>query len=179
VSDRRGIVASVETIVDRAERFAVHAHGDQRYGDRPYRDHLAEVVAVLRRFGVDDPELLAAGWLHDVLEDTAATRAQLQERFGRRVTEAVWALTDGPGDDRAARKRVSYARIARSADAAVVKLADRIANCEAPKGMLDVYRAEHPAFLAAVRAGGGREDMIAHLRRLLLPASDGGRRPPP
>ena len=56
----------------RAREFAAHAHGNQRYGDGPYVEHLAKVVAVLTDFGYQG-DYLCAGWLHDVVEDTCTT----------------------------------------------------------------------------------------------------------
>lgn len=162
----------------RARAFAVAAHGDQRYGAHPYEHHLTAVVGVLERFGITDPELVAAAWLHDVIEDTAVGRDEIAERFGTRVAGIVWALTDGEGDDRAARKRVSHARIAATPDAATVKVADRIANCEEPGRQIGMYRAEHPG-LRAVVAGGAPPAMLAHLDGLLAPGlTPGGPAPP-
>ena len=62
-----------------AEAFAVAAHGDQRYAGGPYRDHLAAVVRVLREYGYDGP-YEAAGWLHDVVEDTPVELALVSDR---------------------------------------------------------------------------------------------------
>ena len=61
-------------IFERGRQVACQAHGEQRYGDKPYKNHLAVVVAVLRGFdlNLDDDEtapILVAAWLHDSLED--------------------------------------------------------------------------------------------------------------
>jgi len=42
----------------------------QLYANLPYTHHLADVARVLREFGVTDPALLTAAWLHDLVEDT-------------------------------------------------------------------------------------------------------------
>lgn len=84
-----------------AEAFAVAAHGDQRYGGGPYHIHLAAVVRVLNNFGyVGAYE--AAGWLHDVVEDTDVDLATVAERFGPEVASMVDAVT-GLGATRAER----------------------------------------------------------------------------
>ncbi len=157
--------ADVDLAAD-ARRFALAAHGDQRYGAHPYVHHLDAVVAVLARFGITHPELVAAAWLHDVVEDTQVTRDDIAERFGDRVAGIVWALTDADAPDRASRKRVTYERIAVTPDAATVKVADRIANCEEPGRQIEMYRAEQPAFRAAMVTGGAPAPMLAHLDTL-------------
>lgn len=107
---------------------AVRAHGEQRYGDRPYVDHLSAVVAVLNDYDFGS-DYVAAGWLHDVLEDTSVTETDIRVAFGERVAKLVEAVTGG--GDRATHVSSIYGKIAAYPDAAVVKLADRIANVEA------------------------------------------------
>lgn len=118
-------------LVDAARALAVRAHADQRYGTSPYTTHLAEAVAILGEVGVTDPELLAAGWLHDVVEDTTITLDEVRLAFGDRVAALVGAVTDDPGNSRHERKAGAYRRIRRTPGAAVVKLADRLANVRA------------------------------------------------
>jgi (p)ppGpp synthase/HD superfamily hydrolase len=112
-----------------AEDFARAAHDGQKYGGRPYAWHLESVVAVLAGagFGAD---YQAAGWLHDVSEDVGVPIAALRSRFGDRVADLVKACT-GVGRNRKERNACIYERIARCPDAAIVKVADRIANVEA------------------------------------------------
>ena len=134
-----------------AETFAVAAHGDQLYGGEPYRVHLAAVVRVLHDFGyVGAYE--AAGWLHDVVEDTGVDLATIVARFGPDVAGMVDAVT-GIGVTRAERNARIYAGIAREPQAAVVKLADRIANVEAASAGSEHgarYAREADAFADAV-----------------------------
>ena len=96
-------------IFERGRQIACQAHGEQRYGDKPYKNHLADVVAVLRRFdlSLDDNEtapILVAAWLHDSLEDTALDRDFLTREFGSDIAELVWLVTDEPGLSRKERK---------------------------------------------------------------------------
>lgn len=130
--------------------FAITAHGDQRYGDRPYEEHLSAVVEVLEKFGFAD-DYVAAGWLHDVVEDTATTEAHIEAAFGERVAKLVSAVSGG--GDRATHVASIYEKIAAYPDAAVVKLADRIANIEAcePGDKHSIrYAREHQGFAEVV-----------------------------
>jgi len=135
-----------------AEAFAIAAHGDQLYDGEPYRVHLAAVVRVLNDFGyVGAYE--AAGWLHDVVEDTDVGLAEIVDRFGPDVARMVDAVT-GLGATRAERNARIYVGIAQEPEAAAVKLADRIANVEAAAaGSTHAarYLREADAFAAAIR----------------------------
>jgi (p)ppGpp synthase/HD superfamily hydrolase len=108
--------------------FAIDAHGEQRYGDEPYRSHLYAVVQVLKDFGFSG-KYLDAGALHDTIEDTYTTRDTLSATFGKWVADVVWACT-GTGSNRKERNAAIYAKISMMPEAASVKTADRIANVE-------------------------------------------------
>lgn len=124
-----GIVAGPRKLkVKRARGFAVESHGDQRYGQAPYAEHLATVVSILEECGFSGNHL-AAGWLHDVVEDTDKTVDDLRVEFGEHVAQLVWAVTGG--GEREAHVATIYEKITAYPDAAVIKLADRIANIEA------------------------------------------------
>ena len=120
--------ADPKQVRETAREFSIRAHGDQRYGDRPYVEHLFAVVTVLESFGFSD-DYVAAGWLHDVVEDTEFTEADIAAAFGERVANLVSAVSGG--GDRESHVASIYEKIAAYPDAAVVKLADRIANVEA------------------------------------------------
>ena len=122
-------VSPVPASIPNAETFARSAHDGQRYGGKPYVWHLEAVVQVLRDAGYAD-EYLAAGWLHDVSEDVGVSISTLRRYFGDRVADLVKACT-GVGRNRKERNACIYDRIASYPDAAVVKVADRIANVEA------------------------------------------------
>jgi len=124
-------------LIDRAKTFATRAHQriDQRrkYNDQPYDVHL-EAVARLVTSVTDDEEMVAAAWLHDVVEDTPATLQDVQREFGASVAALVDELTDisRPSDgNRAARKAIDRRHLAAaSSRAKTIKLADLIDNCE-------------------------------------------------
>ena len=84
-------------LVERARDFATAAHRGvgqlRKYTGQPYEEHLRRVAAIVER-NTSDPEMIAAAWLHDVVEDTPATIEQVEREFGPGVRELVDALTD-------------------------------------------------------------------------------------
>lgn len=90
------------TLAQRAKAFAIEAHGDQMYGERPYHFHLEGVVNNIAERNKDNPMLqvlCAIGWLHDVIEDTSVTYDTLVREFGVCIAEAVQRLTKTEGQD--------------------------------------------------------------------------------
>lgn len=120
-------------LVERARGFAARAHAAQRrkYTDEPYFVHLEEVAQLVAATGASDA-VVAAAYLHDVVEDTLIGLGQLHAEFGADVARLVWEVTDvsRPADgNRAARKALDRAHLARaSADGQTIKLADLISN---------------------------------------------------
>jgi (p)ppGpp synthase/HD superfamily hydrolase len=117
----------------RARLWAIRWHGDQvrKYTGEPYWRH-PEAVAALVKTVPHTPEMIAAAYMHDVIEDTPCTEAQMREEFGDAVTELVMWLTDAskPTDgNREARKMIDRAHTAAAPrEAKTVKLADLIDN---------------------------------------------------
>lgn len=169
----------MDNLVSRAMQFATAAHeaiGQKRkYTGAPYITHPAAVVAILMSVPphtvttVSD-EVLAAAWLHDVVEDTQITLQTIQDFFGPRVRDLVYWLTDKskPGDgNRANRKAIDRAHIAEAPAAAQnIKLADLIDNTETivrydsdfatvylreKAQLLDAMRSADPALMARAR----------------------------
>lgn len=107
-----------------ATDFAIHAHGDQMYGDKPYLYHLSQVENnVIRVLGVDAFKERIVAVLHDTIEDTELTWGDLT-RFGQVVADAVWAMSKIDGED-------YYDYIARcraNPIALIVKKCDTMAN---------------------------------------------------
>lgn len=91
--------------------------------------HPLEVAVLLLNCHFDD-EVVAAGLLHDAVEDTDATPADLEQRFGARVAGLVAALTDDPAlDEFAERKAALRAQVANAGrDAQAVYAADKVAK---------------------------------------------------
>ncbi len=114
-----------------ALEFAAACHaGQRRAADQaPFILHPLEVAQLLR--GRDYPdEVVAAGVLHDVIEDTDADYGELEQRFGTRVTALVRSVSEplGSGNyvERKARLRDAIGHA--DADAAAVYAADKIAK---------------------------------------------------
>lgn len=159
-------------MIEEARRFAYQAHEGQRYGENPYTYHLEQVVLVLKRFDITDPDIIAAGWLHDSLEDTPTTKQDLVDRFGTRIADLVDAVTDGEGETRELRKARPYRLIPTVKGAAQLKLADRIANLEASlreghDRLLKRYAKEHAKFVKALYDGENL-DMWQRLQEIFI-----------
>lgn len=124
------------SLVYKAQVFATAAHGAvgqvRKYTGEPYIVHPAEVVGILRTAGVTDQYMLAAAWLHDVVEDTHLTQRDLLTVFGPVVCILVNQLTDQYGPEvgnRAHRKALECERTRLAhPEAKSVKLADLISN---------------------------------------------------
>ena len=120
-------------LVKKALEFASDAHNGQtrKYTGEPYIVHPIEVMELVREV-IDDPEVLAAALLHDVVEDCPVSIKDIEDKFGPRVASMVDDLTDvsKPEDgNRATRKELDRQHSAKaSPDAQSVKLADLISN---------------------------------------------------
>ena len=121
------------SLILKALEFAALKHRDQRRKDAlasPYINHPIALANVLTsEGGVSDPEVLAAALLHDTVEDTETTPAELREVFGDRIAGIVEEVTDDKNLPKAERKRLQVERAAHiSREAKLVKLADKICN---------------------------------------------------
>ena len=161
------------TMSARAKDFAIHAHGDQKYGQHPYSIHLASVAAIASEFGAP-ATVCEAAWLHDVLEDTEASFEELEAHFGRDVATLVDAVTNKPGATRAESHALTYPALRDAGPHAVLlKLCDRLANVRAstrtsPK-KLAMYQQEFASFHATLYLEGEHDELWAALEALLRP----------
>ena len=114
-----------------AVRFATARHaGQHREIDRaPFIAHPIEVGSLLHRDGQPD-EIIAAGLLHDVLEKTKTTSAELHRRFGAEIARLVESVSDDPSlGDYKPRKRELRDRVAHAdPGTCAVFAADKIAK---------------------------------------------------
>lgn len=120
-------------LVIAAATFAAERHRHQRRKDAeasPYINHPLTLAAILSdEGGVADAEVIAAALLHDTVEDTETTLAELETRFGPRVAGIVAEVTDDTSLPKVERKALQVSRAAhKSGGAKLVKLADKIAN---------------------------------------------------
>jgi (p)ppGpp synthase/HD superfamily hydrolase len=131
----------------RATSFAANAHlGEPIPGTQiPYVAHVflvaMEILRNLEEFPDEDPDLLLqAALLHDVLEDTKTTRAQLREEFGDQVESNVVLLSKVILSENSEKKSLDeylegLANGPRSAQ--IIKMADRIVNLRPPPALWD------------------------------------------
>jgi GTP diphosphokinase / guanosine-3',5'-bis(diphosphate) 3'-diphosphatase len=118
-----------DTLVRRAYAFAEAAHRGQRRKDgRAFIAHPVHVARLLASRGYDE-EVLAAALLHDVVEDTSVTLAEVRGRFGPRVAELVACVTENPALPLRERKRAYRDRLRRASQAArAICAADKVCN---------------------------------------------------
>lgn len=121
--------------LENARDFCIMAHGDQKrkYTGLPYYEHCFEVANIVAQV-TSDESVIAAAFLHDVVEDTKFTLAHIQQAFGQRVALLVYQVTDvsRPEDgNRRVRKLIDQAHLAESSpEGATIKLADTISNTQ-------------------------------------------------
>jgi len=123
-------------VVRKAQVYAIAAHsavGQRRkYTGEPYYVHPAEVARIVADVPGSTPEMVAAAWLHDVVEDTGCTFTDIHMAFGIDIATLVDWLTDvsKPEDgNRAHRKAMDREHTAAApAEAQTIKLADLISN---------------------------------------------------
>src|SRR5215212_9505404 len=113
--------------------FAAVKHRSQRRkGDAadPYINHPIAVARMLAEVAnVQDLATLQAAVLHDILEDTETTYAELVEQFGAEVAQLVQEVTDDKALPKETRKALQVSDAAGKSDkAALVKTADKICN---------------------------------------------------
>ena len=128
-------------LIEKARVFATAAHAAaaqlRKYTNEPYIVHPAEVFSIVSTVDGATDEMLAAAWLHDVVEDTGVTIEVIKQMFGEEVAELVGWLTDVSRPEqgnRATRKAIDRAHTAMApAPAQTIKLADLISNCSSIK----------------------------------------------
>ena len=122
-------------LVNRAYRFSEKSHeGQQRASGEPYLSHPLEVAGLLVDFKMDVTTVIA-GLLHDVLEDTRATKDDLAREFGPEIAELVDGVTKigklafSSREERQAENfRKMVVAMAHDLRVLMIKLADRLHN---------------------------------------------------
>jgi (p)ppGpp synthase/HD superfamily hydrolase len=150
------------------------AQNKRKYTGDPYIVHPRMVASIVRSVP-HTSEMVAAAWLHDVVEDTPVSLAQIKFEFGDTVADLVGWLTDvsKPGDgNRAARKAIDRAHIAQAPkEAKTIKLADLIDNTRSitahdPDFAL-IYLREKADLLEVLREG---DQTLWLMARWMIPA---------
>ena len=152
-------------VVQKAQVYAMAAHASvqqvRKYTNEPYIVHPAEVASIVASVPGATEDMVAAAWLHDVVEDTGCTFTDIHMAFGIDIATLVGWLTDvsKPEDgNRAHRKAVDREHTAQApAEAQTIKLADLISNSRSimthdPK-FAEVYLAEKRLLLQVLTKG--------------------------
>jgi (p)ppGpp synthase/HD superfamily hydrolase len=157
--------------------YAEQSHAGQRRkcDDAPFILHPLEVAALLQDAGAHD-ELVAAGVLHDVIEKTTASEADLRQRFGARVTTLVRAVSENPKlAGYAERKTALREQVADAGEEALMLFAaDKLAkvrelrrgNAKAPARRLLHYRRSAELLEALLPRYSLTRKLAAELERL-------------
>ena len=124
-----------EALLNRAYVYSMRKHGDQkRASGDPYFSHPLEVAAILTDMRLDDATI-ATALLHDVIEDTDATRAEIDQLFGPDIGKLVEGLTKisrlhlvSQEDKQGENLRKLLLAVAEDVRVLLVKLADRLHN---------------------------------------------------
>ena len=122
-------------VLTRAYRFSASSHhGQQRASGEPYLSHPLQVASLLVDFKMD-VTTVTAGLLHDVLEDTTATKDDLVREFGQEIAELVDGVTklgklafNSREERQAENFRKMLVAMARDLRVLMIKLADRLHN---------------------------------------------------
>jgi (p)ppGpp synthase/HD superfamily hydrolase len=163
-----------DAALEKVIAFATQRHGEQKrkYTNVPHITHPLRVASLVKSTGAPG-HVVAAAVLHDVLEDTPTTHAELVHHFGPDVADLVQELTDvyvaGSGGNRAQRKAKEAERLGKaSPHAQTIKLADLIDNARDieqndPK-FAKVYRVEKDQLAKVLTKG--HPDLQAQLRSI-------------
>ena len=124
-----------EALLNRAYVYSMRKHGDQtRASGDPYFSHPLEVAAILTKIRLDDATIVSA-LLHDTIEDTDATRAEIDQLFGHEIGKLVEGLTKigrldlvSHQDKQGENLRKLLLAVADDVRVLLVKLADRLHN---------------------------------------------------
>lgn len=117
-------------ILEQAAALALKAHAEQtrKEGDTPYMVHPIAVALILARHGFAD-DILAAALVHDVVEDTPVTAADIEQTLGEKIASLVVPITHDDSLSWEEKKRAYIESVrAASPEVKAIATADKIAN---------------------------------------------------
>ena len=126
--------------------YTIRKHASQTRRDgSPYIAHPLRVAESLRSIGgIDDMDVILAGLMHDLIEDTDCEWANIASRFGERVADLVAVLSGDMRLPKPERRQEVVDRIRTASDQAkAVRLADRLDNLTDMKGFSESRRQEY------------------------------------
>ena len=174
-----------EDLLNRAYVYAMKAHGTQtRASGDPYFSHPLEVAAILTDLKLDDATIVAA-LLHDTIEDTEATRAEIDHVFGHEIGALVEGLTKLKRLELVSREakqaenlRKLLLAIADDVRVLLIKLADRLHNMRTlefvPPDLAPPHRRGDARHLCAARRPHGHAGDAGRTRRPFVPHARSG-----
>lgn len=154
----------IKEIVVKAYTFAEEAHGEavRKFSGLPYFTHVKFVARTLDDLHCE-PDIIAAGFLHDLIEDTSVTYDQILNEFGKRIADLVKGVSNNEEDMKTAGgKRLYLAKKISEMDddCLTIKLADRYHNVlflehdSTPKEFIEKYYKETKFILFALEQTG-------------------------
>jgi len=153
------VTAFNSDLISKARAYATlkHFEANHKYDGQPYDVHLMAVYEFACKYihllpdNKTVSDILAAAWVHDVIEDTRQTYNDVKNVLGERVADLAYALTNEKGKNRKERANDKYYEGIRNTPfATYLKICDRMANVTYSKqhksNMLNGYRKEHDEF---------------------------------
>lgn len=124
------------TLIQEAFEYAKNAHASQyRSSGEPYIRHpLAVAIIMVKEMRQEDPAVIAAALLHDVVEDTPCTMADIRNRFGEDVAFLVGAVTK-PNKNQVDNFQHILSSVKRDVRILLLKLSDRLHNMRTLSGL--------------------------------------------
>ncbi len=146
---RRFLPKSGQRQVEKAYRFALRSHSEQfrKSGER-YIEHPVAVATILAELELD-PDTLSAALLHDVVEDTPLTLADVRGEFGDQIAEIIDGVTkldrinfSSAEEQQAENMRKMLIAMAKDVRVILIKLADRLHNMQTIEALPPARRRE-------------------------------------
>lgn len=171
---------NIISLSEKAREYAYWKHNrpseSQRYGSAPYSAHLENVVDVIKKYihlldAECHEDVIAAGYLHDSVEDTDTTPEMLKAMFNLRIAELVLRVSNERGWDKKEILFKTLPKIWQNKQATFLKMCDRIANgtnsrkgdSDRAKSLYKRYSCEYPIFRYALKVEGEFDEMWQEL----------------